>query len=135
MVARVESLLGIDMRRCSAGTFHHIGNRILRRHGQAIGLSPDFGILDPEDARTLLASVIAELGVEALTARRFPTPKVLSNLISLASGTRQPLEKVVEQHNLKLLDQAGMMAQVARRFAERKRQMNVCDFDDLLGTG
>ena len=132
MVQRVESLLGIDMRRCSAGTFHHIGNRVLRRHGQAIGLSPDFGILDPEDARTLLGSVIAELGIEALSARRFPTPKVLANLISLATGTRQPLEKVVEQHNLKLLDQAGMMAQVARRFAERKRQMNVCDFDDLL---
>lgn len=132
MVARVEALLGIDMRRCSAGTFHHIGNRVLRRHGQAIGLSPDFGILDPEDARTLLGSVIAELGIEALSARRFPTPKVLANLISLATGTRQPLEKVVEQHNLKLLDQAGMMAQVARRFAERKRQMNVCDFDDLL---
>jgi DNA helicase-2/ATP-dependent DNA helicase PcrA len=109
MVARVEALLGIDMRRCSAGTFHHIGNRILRRHGQAVGLGPDFGILDPEDSRTLLASVIAELGVEALTARRFPTPKVLSSLIGLASGTRQPLGAVVEQHNLKLLDQAGMM--------------------------
>ncbi len=134
MVSRVESLLGVDMRRCSAGTFHHIGNRILRRHGQALGLSPDFGILDPEDSRTLLASVITELGVPALTARRFPTPKVLLNLISLASGTRQPLEKVVEQHSLKLLDQAGIMAQVARRFAERKRQMNMCDFDDLLAS-
>ncbi|HRI83171.1 MAG TPA: UvrD-helicase domain-containing protein, partial [Opitutaceae bacterium] len=121
MVSRVESLLGVDMRRCSAGTFHHIGNRVLRRHGHALGLSPDFGILDPEDARTLLASVITELGVPALTARRFPTPKVLLGLISLASGTRQPLEAVVEQHNLKLLDQAGTMAQVARRFAERKR--------------
>lgn len=133
MVQRVEGLLGVDMRRCSAGTFHHIGNRVLRRHGQAIGLSPDFGILDPEDARTLLASVVAELGVEALTARRFPTPKVLLGLIGLASGTRQPLEKVVEQHALKLLDQAGMMTRVAARFAERKRVMNVCDFDDLLG--
>ena len=133
MVARVEALLGIDMRRCSAGTFHHIGNRILRRYGQAVGLGPDFGILDPEDARTLLSSVIAELGVEALTARRFPTPKVLSSLIGLASGTRQPLGAVVEQHNLKLLDQVGMMERVALRFAERKRQMNVCDFDDLLG--
>jgi DNA helicase-2/ATP-dependent DNA helicase PcrA len=132
MVGRVEGLLGIDMRRAAAGTFHHIGNRILRRYGQAVGLGPDFGILDPEDGRTLLASVIAELGVEALTARRFPNPKVLSNLISLASGTRQPLGTVVEQHNLKLLDQVGMMERVALRFAERKRQMNVCDFDDLL---
>ena len=133
MVSRVEGLLGVDMRRCSAGTFHHIGNRILRKYGQAIGLSPDFGILDPEDARTLLASVITELGIEALTARRFPTPKVLASLIGLASGTRQPLEKVVEQHALKLLDQAGLMTRVAGRFAERKRTMNVVDFDDLLG--
>jgi DNA helicase-2/ATP-dependent DNA helicase PcrA len=75
MVERVEELLGIDMRRCSAGTFHHIGNRILRRHGEALGLSPSFGILDPEDARTLLSSVIAELGIEKLSARRFPTPR------------------------------------------------------------
>jgi DNA helicase-2/ATP-dependent DNA helicase PcrA len=132
MVTRVEGLLGVDMRRCSAGTFHHIGNRVLRRYGPAVGLGPDFGILDPEDARTLLGSVVAELGVEALTARRFPQPKVLCNLIGLASGTRQPLARVVEQHDLKLLDQAGMIEQVARRFAERKREMNVCDFDDLL---
>ncbi|MBL9103522.1 MAG: ATP-dependent helicase [Myxococcales bacterium] len=133
MVGRVESLLGIDMRRCSAGTFHHIGNRVLRRYGQAVGLGPDFGILDPEDARTLLASVITELGVEALTARRFPTPKVLAGIIGLASGTRQPIGAVVEQQYLKMLDQVGMMERVARRYVERKRQMNVCDFDDLLG--
>ncbi len=133
MVQRVEGLLGVDMRRCSAGTFHHIGNRVLRRPGQAIGLSPDFAILDPEDARTLLASAVAELGVEALTARRFPTPKVLLGLIGLASGTRQPLEKVVEQHALKLLDQAGMMTRAAPRFAERKRVRNVGDSDALHG--
>ncbi|MFY0540819.1 UvrD-helicase domain-containing protein [Nannocystis pusilla] len=75
MVARVESLLGVEMRRCSAGTFHHVGNRILRRYGAAIGLSPDFGILDPEDARTLLSAVVAEFGLQTLTARRFPSPR------------------------------------------------------------
>lgn len=132
MVARVEGLLGVDMRRCSAGTFHHIGNRILRRFGPAIGLSPDFGILDPEDSRTLLSSVVAELGLETLTARRFPQPKVLASLISFAANTRRPLDKVVEENNLRLLDQAILIEEVARRFAERKRQMNVCDFDDLL---
>jgi DNA helicase-2/ATP-dependent DNA helicase PcrA len=132
MVARVEGLLGVDLRRCAAGTFHHIGNRILRRFGPALGLSPDFGILDPEDSRTLLGAVVAEFGLQTLTARRFPQPKVLSNLISLATNTRKPLLKVVEEHGLRLLDQALMIEEVAVRFAERKRQMNVCDFDDLL---
>ncbi|WAS96839.1 ATP-dependent helicase [Nannocystis punicea] len=132
MVGRVESLLGVEMRRCSAGTFHHVGNRILRRYGAAIGLSPDFGILDPEDARTLLGAVVAEFGLQTLTARRFPQAKVLANLISLAANTRKPLMQVVEEHGLRLLDQAVMIDEVALRFAERKRHMNVCDFDDLL---
>ncbi|MCA9661116.1 MAG: ATP-dependent helicase, partial [Myxococcales bacterium] len=133
MTARVEELLGIDMRRAAAGTFHHVGNRILRRHGHALGLSQSFGILDPEDARTLLAGVIAEQGMAKLSSRRFPTPKVLSSLISLAAGTRRPLRKVVEEHKLKLLDQAPMMEEVAAAYAKRKRSMNLVDFDDLLG--
>ncbi|MCA9638569.1 MAG: ATP-dependent helicase, partial [Myxococcales bacterium] len=133
MTARVEELLGIDMRKASAGTFHHMGNRILRRMGHALGLSPSFGILDPEDARTLLAGVIAEQGLAQLSRKRFPTPKVLAGLISLASGTRRPLAKVIEEHKLKLLDQAPMMEAVAKGYAERKRAMNLVDFDDLLG--
>ncbi len=132
MVSRVEELLGIDMRRCSAGTFHHIGNRILREFGEAVGRSSDFGILDPEDARTLLSAVVAEQGLAKLTARRFPAPKVLQSLISLATGTRRPMRRVVEEHKIKLLDQAVAIDHVAQRYAERKRQMNLCDFDDLL---
>ncbi len=132
MTSRVEELLGIDMQKSSAGTFHHIGIQILRRNAEAIGRSPDFGILDPEDARTLLGSVITELGLQVLSAKRFPNPKVLSNLISLSRGTQTPLRKVVEMHRLQMLDQVPTMAAVAQRFAERKRQMNLCDFDDLL---
>ena len=132
MTARVEELLGIDMRRASSGTFHHLGNRVLRRHGEALGLTPGFGILDPEDARDLLAAVIADLGIERLSARRFPTAKVLAGLISLAYGTRRSIVDVVQEHALRLLDQAPLIEQVAQGFAARKRALNVCDFDDLL---
>ena len=63
LVSRVEAVLGIDMRKTAAGTFHHVGHRILRRHAEAVGLSPDFGILDPEDARDLVSGCIAEEGL------------------------------------------------------------------------
>jgi DNA helicase-2/ATP-dependent DNA helicase PcrA len=132
MVSRVEGLLGLDMQRCAAGTFHHIGNRILRRFGDRIGLGSDFGILDPEDTRGLLASVVAEQGLEVLTARRFPQPKVLHGLIGLASGTRVPLSTLVQARAPQLCAQLPAIENVAQRFAERKRQSNVCDFDDLL---
>ncbi len=132
MLSRVEGLLAVDMGRCLAGTFHHVGHRILRQHGEAIGLSPDFGILDPEDARTLLSAIVSELGLEKLTARRFPQPKVLANLISLATGTCTPLAQVLRERTPQLLEQLPTIERVARDFAARKRQLNVCDFDDLL---
>lgn len=132
MVERVQALLQLDMRRCFAGTFHHIGNRLLRRHADALGLASDFGILDPEDARTLLASVVAELGLERLTAKRFPPPKQLMGLASLARGTGRPVADVLAAKLPRMLDQVPTIEEVLQRFDARKRSMNLCDFDDLL---
>ncbi len=132
MVARVEALLAIDMQRCSAGTFHHIGHRILRRYGEHVGLGTDFGILDSEDARSILAQVIAELGLKALSARRFPEPKVLHGLIGLAQGTGTPLADVIKARATQLVPQLPAILDVVTRYAVRKKAMNVVDFDDLL---
>lgn len=133
MLHRIESLLALDMQRCPAGTFHHIGNRILRRYGEAVGMASDFGILDSEDARTLLASVIADLGLKALSARRFPQPKVLHHLIGLAAGTRTDLETMIREKVPQWVPQLPAILDVVGRYATRKRDNNVCDFDDLLG--
>ncbi len=133
MVDRVRGLLGVEIGRMSAGTFHHVGNRLLRRNADALGISPDFGILDPEDARSLIGSVIAEQGLPALTARRFPNQKVIYAMISLASGTQKPLHKVIEHHYPRFVDHARGIEWVANRYTERKRRLNVADFDDLLG--
>lgn len=132
MVERVQGLLTLDMRRCFAGTFHHIGNRLLRRHADSLGLAADFGILDPEDARTLLASVVAELGLEKLTAKRFPPVKQLMGVASFARGTGQPLADVLAAKLPRMIDQVPAMEDVLRRYDARKRAMNLCDFDDLL---
>jgi DNA helicase-2/ATP-dependent DNA helicase PcrA len=132
MVGRVEELLAVDMRRCAAGTFHHVGNRLLRRYGEAIGLSPDFGILDPEDSRTLIANVVAEQGLEALTARRFPQPRLLHTLIGLSTGTCRPLAEIVRSRAPAVFEQVPAIEQVAQQYAKRKRTLNLCDFDDLL---
>ena len=133
MVARVEELMGVQMRSMFAGTFHHIGNRLLRKHAEAIGLSPDFSILDPEDARTMLGSVIADLGLRQLTAKRFPPPKALYSLQSLARGMRAPISEVIGRQNPKMLEQLPTIEKVLEQFAARKRAMNTADFDDLLG--
>lgn len=132
MVSRVENLLGIDMRRSAAGTFHHVGNRILRRYGDALGLGGDFGILDPEDARDLMTSVVQELGMPVLTSKRFPNAKILTKIASQATGMLGTVGAVIERRHLKFLDLLEPIQRVIASFHERKRRLNCVDFDDLL---
>src|SRR5438309_7217152 len=49
MVGRLESLIGPQAAKVWAGTFHHVGNRLLRRSAKVLGYGPNFTILDSED--------------------------------------------------------------------------------------
>src|SRR5207247_10262451 len=51
MMRRVADLLGGDISALWGGTFHSVGNRILRRHADLLGYARDFTILDREDAK------------------------------------------------------------------------------------
>src|SRR5262245_37853393 len=46
MVHRMQSLVGEQANQVWAGTFHHIGNRLLRRSAALLGYQPNFTILD-----------------------------------------------------------------------------------------
>src|ERR1700742_104196 len=61
MLDRVASLLPNDITGLWGGTFHSVGNRLLRRHPEAAGFAPGFSIMDREDQQDLLDSVIAAL--------------------------------------------------------------------------
>ena len=63
MLHRVELLLKGQARRVWGGTFHHIGNIILRKYGNSIDLNPNFTILDREDSKDLIESCIDELNL------------------------------------------------------------------------
>ena len=53
------------------GTFHAVANRLLRQHGHAVGLTPDFTVLDQSDAEDLLNLVRHEMGLHS-REKRFP---------------------------------------------------------------
>src|SRR5512141_3344145 len=63
MKRRVESLIGADLVRATAGTFHSVGSRLLRPHAELLGYRQNFGILDSEDSKDLLESATSDLGV------------------------------------------------------------------------
>ena len=97
MLSRVEQLVNIDTRRIWGGTFHSVGNRLLRRYAEAIGYRSNFTILDDEDAKETMNGAISSLGINTLE-RRFPKGDVLLDIYSFLINTRTPLELHLEQN-------------------------------------
>jgi DNA helicase-2/ATP-dependent DNA helicase PcrA len=131
MMNRVTELLGREMPELWGGTFHSVGNRLLRRHGERLGYRPGFTILDREDARDLVHACLGEADID-VKATRFPKADVLTAIFSLAVNTARPIPEVLEQRFPFFAGLAEPIADIARRYAERKRENNVMDFDDLL---
>ena len=132
MTARLEHLVGPSAIQVWAGTFHHIGNRLLRRHAEALGFEPNFTILDVEDQKDVIKLAMAESGLLA-PGRMGPSADQIRGLISLAFNTRRPLDAVIEERAPALLECAPLVAAASQAYAERKRAANCMDYDDLLG--
>jgi DNA helicase-2/ATP-dependent DNA helicase PcrA len=130
MTGRVSELLGPDADGIWGGTFHSIGNRILRRHAEVIGFKPGFSILDREDQSDLLKAVANDVGVPR--DKRFPKPDVLAELFSLSANTGDPLDVVVHDRFGYFDGMAETIASVRTAYERRKVSANAMDFDDLL---
>src|SRR2546430_14706503 len=63
MLDRVANVLPIDASGIWGGTFHSIGNRMLRRHGSALGYNGGFTVMDREDQKDLINTVVANAGI------------------------------------------------------------------------
>ncbi len=131
MLHRVEDLLGVNLSRLWGGTFHHIGNLILRREARKVGYEPNYTILDREDQKDLLSVCVEELGIDT-TKRRFPSPEVLANIITLSRNTLKSLEDILEAYYPQFLEWASHVVHLFTLYQERKRRLNVMDYDDLL---
>src|SRR2546428_11944877 len=92
MLGRVANLLPVDANGLWGGTFHSIGNRILRRHGSALGYSSGFTIMDREDQKDLIDTVVATAGIDPKEIR-FPKGDVLAETLMFVLETEKPLEE------------------------------------------
>jgi DNA helicase-2/ATP-dependent DNA helicase PcrA len=131
MLRRVEALLTVDTHRLLGGTFHSVGNRLLRRFGSRIGMGSNFTILDPEDARELLEASTSDRGIP-VTERRFPKGDVLLDLYSHTINTGRPFSQVLVDRASHFSHLEAEIAGVFQRYRERKRLANAADYDDLL---
>jgi len=131
MLARVQALLPLETRAIWGGTFHSIGNRLLRRHAVEIGFRPGFSIMDREDQEDLIAAVVANSEIDTKQVR-FPTAEVLGDLFSFSLNTGQPLAAVIAERHRRFQPLTQQIEWLQKKYEERKRAANTMDFDDLL---
>jgi DNA helicase II / ATP-dependent DNA helicase PcrA len=131
MLGRVTNLLPIDASGLWGGTFHSIGNRILRRHGSALGYSSGFTIMDREDQKELIDAVVASAGIDPKEIR-FPKGDVLAEIFSFVVNTEKPLEELLAEKFPYFLPLIERIQDVRERYEKKKKAINSMDFDDLL---
>jgi DNA helicase II / ATP-dependent DNA helicase PcrA len=131
MLGRVTNLLPIDASGLWGGTFHSIGNRILRRHGSALGYSSGFTIMDREDQKELIDAVVASAGIDPKEIR-FPKGDVLAEIFSFVVNTEKQLEELLAEKFPYFLPLIEKIQDVRERYEKKKKAINSMDFDDLL---
>ena len=131
MLQRVENLLPTDISAIWGGTFHHVGNRMLRRHARLLGFGNDFTILDREDSKDMLDACIVEAGIDT-KQERFPKGDVLAEIYSLAVNTERSIERVLAEQYEYFSHLAGPIKTLREVYRERKLKANAMDYDDLL---
>lgn len=132
MKERIGSLVGGDLaRRLNMGTFHSVFSRILRAEAECIGFSHNFTIYDQNDSRSLVKSIIKEMGLDEKSYKASSVADRISmakNRLLLPAAYASSAVTVREDTERRM----PMVKDIYIRYAERCRQANAMDFDDLL---
>jgi DNA helicase-2/ATP-dependent DNA helicase PcrA len=132
MLRRVESLTGSqNVHKIWGGTFHRIGNLILRRHAESIGFTNNFSILDSEDSKDFISTCVDECLIDT-KSKRFPKSEVLQDIISYATNKDTPIEDVIINKYPYFEPLTAQIKMVDVFYHGRKKERNVMDYDDLL---
>jgi DNA helicase-2/ATP-dependent DNA helicase PcrA len=123
MRERLLGLLGEQGAAVQVGTFHATCARLLRRHGESVGLTKDFTIYDDQDQLALVKRVLRDLGLDD---KRYQ-PKAMAARINRA---KQEVQGPAD------IETPDPWSEVVRRvyttYEERIQQANALDFGDLI---
>jgi len=129
MILRTQNIFGNNFG-LSGGTFHHIGNLVLRRYAQEIERKPNFTILDREDCKVILNQILKEERISKNSF--FPNLDVLSNILSLSASTQKSVEEILFEKWDHFSGIAEKIQDILKSFEKRKKEINALSFDDLL---
>jgi DNA helicase-2/ATP-dependent DNA helicase PcrA len=129
MMRRTEFLIGRNIQGLWGGTFHHIGNMILRRHCLLLGYKKGFSILDREDSKDLF-----DICIGAVKKREMIIPKgsVLSQIYSLMKNKESSIDEIIPLRFPYFTNVLDEIKKAITLYDKKKHTLNLMDFDDLL---
>lgn len=131
MKERIGRLVGEERARyLQMGTFHSVFARILRAEAGYLGFNSNFTIYDQTDARSLVRTIIKEMGLDDKVYK----PASVADRISMSKNHLILPQAYAESAWAKddVNQKRPQVANIYIRYAERCRQANAMDFDDLL---
>lgn len=130
MRERIEKLIGSEARNLFMGTFHSVFARILRTKASMLGYTNNFSIYDSDDTKSVIKSIIKEMGLnEDLYKPNYVYSRISNlknNLINYRIYSTSPelIAEDVEANRPK-------MGEVFKNYTEKCFKNNAMDFDDL----
>ncbi len=128
---RIEKMVGGDARNLWMGTFHSVFARILRAEAHHLGYPNNFTIYDTDDSKSLLRSVIKEMGLDDTQYK----VNTVYNRISSAKNRLVSWQEYLSNPILMADDAANMRPEIGnifKAYALRCFKSGAMDFDDLL---
>ena len=126
MRERVGAILGRPVEGLWLGTFHALCARMLRRHAEHVGLTPQFTILDADDQLRLLKQIME---VEQVDTKRWAPPALMAVIQRWKDRGLTPT-RITPQDDTDFA--AGRARDLYSAYQARLRALNAADFGDLL---
>ncbi len=132
MRERIIQLVGGETAKAvTMGTFHSVFYKILRIEAEKIGYGPNITIYDTDDAKSLIKSIVKEMGLDP----KQYTPGFILNRISMAKSSLLSAQEYADNPEIAAADRMSnkpMIAQIFFKYNDRLHKANAMDFDDLL---
>ncbi len=125
MKQRIIDEIGDEAHNIWCSTFHSIASKILKRHPEIVGLTPDFTIIDSDDQLRLIKQIMLGLGVDI---KNHPPKNYLYQIERFK-------DKVLRSENVAdsgFSHDLPKLAQIYSSYQLRLKSLNSVDFGDLL---
>jgi DNA helicase-2/ATP-dependent DNA helicase PcrA len=113
------------------GTFHSVANRLLRTYGEAIGLDPDFTVMDQSDAEDLMDASRHDHALGS-KEKRFPRKQTCLSIYSRCVNSSDRLDHTLAAFFPWCIEWEQELRLLFKSYTEAKQERHVLDYDDLL---